>query len=67
MDFPGSPMIKNMPSKAGDMGSAPGWASKPVEQLESLCTTTKESPSAAGKTCAARLFLRKRVIEDPDC
>ena len=55
-------MIKNMPSKAEDMGSAPGWASKPVEQLESLCTTTEESPSAARKTLRSRTSLRKRVI-----
>ena len=55
-------MIKNVPSKAGDMGSVPGWASKPVEQPESLCTTAKESPSAARKAQPSQTFLRKRVI-----
>ena len=24
-DFPGGPVIKNLPSKAGDAGSIPGW------------------------------------------
>ena len=27
-DFPGSPMVKNSPSHAGDMGSIPSWETK---------------------------------------
>ena len=27
-DFPGSPMVKNPPSHAGDMGSIPSWETK---------------------------------------
>lgn len=27
-DFPGSPMIKNLPPNAGDMDLIPGWESK---------------------------------------
>ena len=24
-DFPGSPVVKNLPCEAGDLGSIPGW------------------------------------------
>ena len=24
-DFPGGPVVKNLPDNAGDMGSSPGW------------------------------------------
>ena len=27
-DFPGSPEVKNPPSKAGDAGQIPGWGTK---------------------------------------
>ena len=27
-DFPGGPMVKNLPSNAGDMGWIPGWGTK---------------------------------------
>ena len=27
-DFPGGPVVKNLPCKAGDMGSIPGWGTK---------------------------------------
>ena len=38
-DFPGGPVIKNLPCNAGDAGSIPGWGTKiphVVEQL-SMC------------------------------
>ena len=28
MDFPGSPVVKTMPSNAGGAGSIPGWGAK---------------------------------------
>ena len=28
MDFPGGPVVKNLPCNAGDVGSIPGWGSK---------------------------------------
>ena len=43
-DFPGGPVVKNLPSNAGDVGSIPGRGTKiphAVGQL-SLCTTTTE-------------------------
>ena len=27
-DFPSGPVIKDLPSKAGDVGSIPGWGTK---------------------------------------
>ena len=27
-DFPGSPMVKNLPSHAGELGSIPSWETK---------------------------------------
>ena len=44
MDFPGGPVVKNLPSNAGDMGSIPGRGTKiphAVGQL-SPCTATTE-------------------------
>ena len=44
-DFPGGPMVKNLPSNTGETGSMPGWGTKfpcSSEQL-SPCTTTSES------------------------
>ena len=50
-DFPGGPVVKNLPSKAGDTGSIPGWGTKiphatgqlnPAPQLLSLRATTTE-------------------------
>ena len=43
-DFPGGPVVKNPPCKAGDMGSIPGWGTKIAHatgQL-SLCVATIE-------------------------
>ena len=44
-DFPGGPMVKNLPSNAKDMGSIPGQGTKILHtawqispQLLSLCT-----------------------------
>ena len=43
-DFSGNPTVKNLPAKAGDMGSIPGPGRSPhtIEQL-SPCTTTTEA------------------------
>ena len=33
-DFPGGPVVKNLPSNAGDMGSIPVWGTKmPVKPM----------------------------------
>ena len=38
---PGGPVVKNLPAKAGDMGSIPGKIPH-MEEQPSLCTTTTE-------------------------
>ena len=45
MGFPGGPLVKNLPSNAGDVGWIPGWGTKiplatgQLPALESLLTT----------------------------
>ena len=42
-DFPDGRVVKNLPCKAGDMGSIPGWGTKiphDEEQLSQLAATT---------------------------
>ena len=43
-DFPGGPVVKNLPSNAGDMGSMPGWGTKIPHAMErlSLYAITRE-------------------------
>ena len=43
-DFPGGPVVKNLPSNAGDAGSIPGWGTKIPHAAgqASLRTTTTE-------------------------
>ena len=50
-DFPGGPVVKNLPCNAGDKGSIPGWGTKIPHseeatahrlQLESLCAAMKD-------------------------
>ena len=43
-DFPGGPVVKNLPSNAEDMGSIPGWGTKishAAGQLSQHTTTTE--------------------------
>ena len=42
-DFPGGPVVKSMPAKAGDRGSIPGPGRSHMPRVNSLCTTTTES------------------------
>ena len=50
-DFPGGPVVKNLPRNAGDLGLIPGQGTKSshaVEQL-SLHATATEKPSQCSK------------------
>ena len=43
-DLPGGPVVKNLPSNAGDAGLIPGWGTKiphAMGQLSSRATTTE--------------------------
>ena len=46
MDFPGGPVVKNLPANAGDMGSIPGLRTKIPHALGQLstCAETTETP-----------------------
>ena len=49
-DFPGGPVVKNLPCNVGDVGSIPGWGTKvpyALGQLSLHATTTK-----AGVLCS---------------
>ena len=43
-DFPGGPVVKNLPSNAGDPGAVPGWGTRIPYAMGQLspCTTTTE-------------------------
>ena len=43
-DFPGSPVVKNSPSNAGDVGLIPGWGTKIPHAAGQLspCAATRE-------------------------
>ena len=55
-DFPGGPLVRNLPSNAGDMGSIPGWRTEIPHasgQLSPLATTRDAhlpTPHATTKT-----------------
>ena len=43
-DFPCGPVVKNLPTNAGDMGSIPGWGTKISHAMGQLspCASTSE-------------------------
>ena len=49
-DFPGSPVVKNLPSSAGDVGSIPGQGTKIPQAVGSSCSLQLESPQALEPT-----------------
>ena len=49
-DFPGGPVVKNLPSSAGDAASIPGWGTKiphATGQLSLRAATTEPTHSGA--------------------
>ena len=46
-DFPGGPVVKNLPSNAGDVGLIPGWGTKipRASGLQSPRASTREKPT----------------------
>ena len=39
-DFPGGPVVKNLPCSAGDTGLIPGWGTKSPHATEQLSSHT---------------------------
>ena len=50
-NFPGDPVVKNLPSNAGDVGLILGWGIKILYVSEQLspCTATRETPHTSTK------------------
>ena len=49
-DFPGGPMVENLPPNAGDVGLTPGpgaWTTHAAEQQRLYTTTTEPTPAGA--------------------
>ena len=59
-DFTGGPVVKNLPSNAGDEGSVPGWGTKIPHAVGQLARMPQlESPHRSeerrvGKECRSR-------------
>ena len=50
-DFPSSPVVKNPPSNAGDVGSIPGWGTKiPHASGQISLSTATTDPCSTIKT-----------------
>ena len=67
-DFPGGPVVKNLPSSAGNMGSIPGWGTRiphAMGQLSQHTTTTEFLRSGAPMPRLER--TRNTAREDPTC
>ena len=63
-DFPGGPVVKNLPYNAGDTGSIPGQGTKiphAVGQLNPCATTTKPKCPEA---CMPQLEKRKPAFHN---
>ena len=66
-DFPGGPVVKNLPSNAGDVGSIPGWGTKiphAAGQLIPRVTTTETAHSGA---CAPHLERSPHAATKSPC
>ena len=61
-NFPGGPLVKSLPSNAGDTGSIPGWGMKitQTEGLLRLCAITKRSPHNTTKILHAATDPRQQ-------
>ena len=59
-DFPGDPVVKNLPSNAGDTDSIPGQGTKishVVGQL-SLCSATREAPAPQWRPGTTKIKIK---------
>ena len=53
-DLPGGPVVKDLPSSAGDVGSIPGQRIKIPDAAGQVSPTTREKLEAATKTRYSR-------------
>ena len=67
-DFPGGPVVKNLPSNAGDMGSIPGWkimSPRDAGQLRWCATNT--DPVLSGARLPQLPRSLRAAMKDPAC
>ena len=64
-DFPGGPVVKNLPSNAGDPGSIPGWGTKIPHAMGQLspCATTTELACFNERACVPQKLQSPRALE----
>ena len=71
MDFPGGPVVKNLPCNAEDVGSIPGWGRKILHAPEqgsprTMRSNKRKSPCAASKTLHSQInTLKKKKKSNP--
>lgn len=58
-DFSTGPIVKNMPSSAGDVGSIPSQSLRDETREKPICTTTKESLRPTTKTQQSEKIKKK--------
>ena len=60
LDFPGSPVVKNIPCDAGDLGSIPGWGTQILHTMGQLRphAITKEACTLQGRPNVAKTFKK---------
>ena len=54
-DFPGGPVVKKLPSNAGDVGSIPGQGTKIPHALEQLSLQAAVTDPAHSRACIPQL------------
>ena len=64
-DFPGSPVVKDLPSNAGDLGSIPGLGTRIPHTTgqPSSRATTREAVDRSEDTVQPKLKKKKKVLE----
>ena len=55
-DFPGAPVVKNLPSNTGDVGSIPGQGTKPIGYNEDTA-----QPKYKNKTALVPLWMHREI------
>ena len=61
-DFPGGPVVKNPPCKAGDSVSILGWETKIPDAIEQLSLR-----AATAEACTPRLQELSATVKDAEC
>ena len=63
-DFPGGPVVKNPPSKAGDLGSIPGQVAEIPQATGRLSPCVRTTESARSGACEPQLERNLRVATE---